>query len=73
MDTAMFLLGLAADIGARFGVAIAAMGIAVEWLRPDHYYTPPFRIFCAVCQGLGTLIAVVLAARSRRRTSNSQK
>ncbi len=77
----MFLLGMAAggglgnarqygqkpaDVGARIGVALAAMGVAVEGLRADHYYPPTFRLFCAFCQGLGALIAIVLAIRSRR-------
>lgn len=77
----MFLLGMAAggglgnarnygqkpaDVGARIGVALAAMGVAVEGLRDDHFYPAPFRTFCAVCQGLGALIAVVLAFRAWR-------
>ena len=77
----MFLLGMAAggglgnarqygqkpaDVGARIGVALAAMGVAVEGLRADHYYPPTFRLFCAFCQGLGALIAVILAIRAHR-------
>jgi hypothetical protein len=85
---AMFLLGMAAggglgnarsferkpaDVGARIGVAVAAMGIAVEGLRPDHYYPPQFRIFCGVCQGLGAVIALVLAARALRQSPVMKK
>lgn len=82
VGAAMFLIGMAAggglgnarsfeqkpaDVGARIGVAIAAMGIAVEGLRPDHFYPAQFRIFCAVCQGLGALIAVTLSIRALHR------
>ena len=76
----MFLLGMAAggglgnaraygkkapDVGARIGVALAAVGIAVEGIRADSPYPAEFRIFCTVCQALGALIAVVLAFRYR--------
>jgi hypothetical protein len=76
----MFLLGMAAggglgnarafdrkpqDVGARIGVALAAMSIAVEGLRADGPYPAKFRLFCAICQGLGALIALVLAVRYR--------
>lgn len=80
----MFLLSMAAggglgnaraygrkpgDVGARIGVALAAMSIAVEGLRADGPYPPPFRLFCHVCQAAGALIALILAVRYRRAVS----
>ncbi len=83
----MFLLGMAAggglgnaraygkkpgDVGARIGVALAAMGIAVMGLRADGPYPPSFRLFCVACQAAGTLIAITLAIRYRRAADIGQ-
>ncbi len=87
VGAAMFLLGMAAggglgnaraygrrpaDVGARIGVALAAMGIAVEGLRADGPYPPPFQMFCQACQWLGAVIAVVLAVRYRHPTAGNK-
>lgn len=55
------------DVNARIGVALAAMGIAVEGIRLDSPYPGQFRAFCIGCQVVGAIIAVALAARYRAR------
>jgi amino acid permease len=84
----MFLLGMAAgggvgnvrryeskpgDVGARIGLCLAAMGIAIQGLRLGAPYAQSFQAFCQVCQYLGAVIAIILAFRYRHAGKDVRK
>lgn len=60
------------DVSARIGVALAAMGIAVEGIRFDSPYPAQFRAFCVGCQVVGAIIAIALAVRYRARIDDAE-
>ncbi|MBV9851146.1 MAG: hypothetical protein JO250_15870 [Armatimonadetes bacterium] len=54
-----------ADVNARLGVLLAAMGVAVGAIGHDPPFPWAFRAFYGGCLALAAVAAVVLAARAR--------
>ena len=54
-----------ADINARLGVLLAAMGVAAGAIGHQPPFPPSFRVFYGVCQGVAAAAALVLSIRVR--------